>query len=88
MMSVIMSTIVVIIGPAMRAGSSFMSFAMIGSVQPMSFATITAQNIASDTTKNICNVPSQNRYIRRIFTAPSAVPQRTATRSSLNTILK
>ena len=51
MSRVTISTIVVIIGPAMSAGSSFIIFAIIGRVQPIIFATMTAQTIAAETTR-------------------------------------
>ncbi len=50
------STIVVIKGDATTAGSSFIFFAIIGSVQPMSFAIITVTNIDMATTALLINV--------------------------------
>ena len=44
------STIVVIIGLAINAGSSFTFFASMGSVQPINLARITVQSKLTDTT--------------------------------------
>ena len=68
-----MSTIVVIKGLAIIAGSNFSFLATIGNKLPTTFAIITVQNKLKHTVIDMANSVLSNKYILRKFTLAKTV---------------
>lgn len=79
------STIVVINGPAIMAGSIFNFLAIIGNMPPTILAITTVINKVMDTVKDTRNPTSSNKYILKKFTTAKTIPTTRLIPNSFNT---